>query len=202
MAKWSIPLLKRRQEPEFKPDTAGSSFRKVLHITYQQRMNYLRWGLYIAVCVLALIVQDTIMSRISIFGATTDLVPAAILLIAVIENGEVGSLFALIASIIYFFSGSAPLAYCVGLITVFGMAASLFRQKYWHRSAGSVVLSAGVAGVAYELGLWGFGLFLGLTRWDRAGFFLLTGLYNAAVMIPMYFLFARIGSIGGNQWKE
>ena len=202
MVKWSIPFLKRRQEPEFKPDVSGSSFRKVLHMTQQQRMTYLRWGLYIAACVLALIVQDTIMSRVSIFGATTDLAPAAILLIAVIENGEVGSLFALIASVIYFFSGSAPVAYCVGLITILGMAASLFRQKYWHRSAGSVVLSAGVAGVAYELGLWGVGVFLGLTRWDRVSVFLLTGLYNAAVMIPMYHLFAKIGSIGGNQWKE
>ena len=202
MAKWSIPFLKRRQEPEFKPDASGSSFRKVLHMTQQQRLTYLRWGLYIAVCLLALIVQDTIMSRVSILGATTDLAPAALLLIAVIENSEVGSLFALFASIFYFFSGSAPLAYCVGLITVFGMAASLFRQKYWHRSAGSVVLSAGVAGLAYEIGLWGVGVFFGLTRWDRVGIFFLTGLYNAAVMIPMYFLLAKIGTIGGNQWKE
>ena len=54
MAKWSIPFLKRRQEPEFKPDASGSSFRKVLHMTYQQRLTYLRWGLYIAVCLLAL----------------------------------------------------------------------------------------------------------------------------------------------------
>ena len=76
MAKWSIPFLKRRQEPEFKPDASGSSFRKVLHMTQQQRLTYLRWGLYIAVCLLALIVQDTIMSRVSILGATTDLAPA------------------------------------------------------------------------------------------------------------------------------
>lgn len=202
MAKWSIPFLKRRQEPEFKPDASGSSFRKVLHMTYHQRMTYLRWGLYIAVCVLALIIQDTIMSRIAIFGATTDLVPAAILLITVIENSEVGTLFALIASIVYFFSGSAPLAFCVGLITILGMGASLFRQKYWHRSAGSVVLSAGVAQVLYELGLWGVGIFEGLTRWDRGIYFLLTGLYSVAAMIPLYYLLAKIGTIGGNQWKE
>ena len=65
-----------------------------------------------------------------------------------------------------------------------------------------MVLSAGVAGLAYEIGLWGVGVFFGLTRWDRVGIFFLTGLYNAAVMIPMYFLLAKIGTIGGNQWKE
>ena len=82
------------------------------------------------------------------------------------------------------------------------MGASMFRQKFWHRSAGSVILCAGVAVIAYELGLWGFGVFLGLTRWDRVVYFLLTGLYDVAVMIPLYFLLAKIGSIGGNQWKE
>lgn len=202
MAKWNIPFLKRRPKPEFREDAAGSSLRKLLHMTRQQKLTYLRWLLYVAVCLAALVIQDTIMSQMAILDATTDLVPAVILLIAVIENCEVGSVFALIASIVYFFSGSAPIPYCVGLITVFGMGASMFRQKFWHRSAGSVILCAGVAVIAYELGLWGFGVFLGLTRWDRVVYFLLTGLYDVAVMIPLYFLLAKIGSIGGNQWKE
>ena len=192
----------RRKAPEFRPDAEGSSLRKLLHFTRQQRTDVLRWVLYCAVCVLMLLLQDVLMSRIAVLGATTDLAPAAILLIAVMENCETGSLYALIASLFYFFSGSAPEAYCVILITVFGMFFSLFRQQYLHRSVGSVVVCAGAAQIGYELGLWGIGLFLGLTRFDRLGRFFLTGVYSAACMVPLYWIFNKIGTMGGRQWKE
>ena len=202
MAKWSIPFLKRRQEPEFKPDAAGSSFRKVLHMTQQQRLTYLRWGLYIAVCVLALIVQDTIMSRISIFGATTDLAVGAILLITVIEGTDVGSLFVFIASVLYWFSGSSPTPVSIILLTAFGIGATMFRQMFWHRSRGTLTLCACLALTAYELGLFVTGLMQGLTYFGRLPSFLLTSVYTCLVMIPLYSLVYKAGLIGGNTWKE
>lgn len=192
----------RRKQPEFRPDADGSSLRKLLHFTRQQRLDVLRWVLYAGVCMLMLLIQDVLMSRITIMGSTTDLAPAAILMIAVMENGEIGSLYALIASVIYFFSGSAPEAYCVILITVFGMFFSLLRQQYLHRSIGSVVVCAGLAQICYELGLWGIGLFLGMTRFDRLGRFFLTGVYSTAVMVPLYWILNKIGTMGGRQWKE
>lgn len=192
----------RRKQPEFRPDADGSSLRKLLHFTRQQRLDVLRWVLYAGVCILMLLIQDVLMSRITIMGSTTDLAPAAILMIAVMENGEIGSLYALIASVIYFFSGSAPEAYCVILITVFGMFFSLLRQQYLHRSIGSVVVCAGLAQICYELGLWGIGLFLGMTRFDRLGRFFLTGVYSTAVMVPLYWILNKIGTMGGRQWKE
>ena len=202
MAKWNIPFLKRRPKPEFREDAAGSSLRKLLHMTRQQKLTYLRWLLYVAVCLAALVIQDTIMSQMAILDATTDLVPAAILLIAVIENCEVGSVFALIASIVYFFSGSAPGAYCVALMTIPAMLCGLFRQKFWRRSTGSMILCSAIAMLIYEVGLYGVALFLGRTRFDRLPFFLLTALYSIAVMIPLYQLIYRIGSIGGHVWNE
>ena len=48
MAKWNIPFLKRRPKPEFREDAAGSSLRKLLHMTRQQKLTYLRWLLYVA----------------------------------------------------------------------------------------------------------------------------------------------------------
>lgn len=192
----------RRRQPEFRPDAEGSSLRKLLHFTRQQRLDVLRWVLYAGVCVLMLLTQDVLMSRIAVMGATTDLAPAAILMIAVMENGEVGSLYALIASVIYFFSGSAPEAYCVILITAFAMFFSLLRQQYLHRSGGSIVVCAALAQICYELALWGIGLFLGLTRFDRLGRFFLTGVYSAAAMVPLYWILNKIGTIGGRQWKE
>lgn len=190
------------QSPEFRPDTPSSSFWKVIHFTQQQRLRFLKWGLYTAVCLLCLIVQDVIMSRTHILGATTDLTAGVLLLLTVLEGTEVGSVFILLSSMIYYFSGSAPGPYCVALLTVLGIGATLLRQGVWHRSAGSIVLCAGTALTCYELGLYGIGLFLELTRWDRLFAFLVTSILTVLVMIPLYHLLYRIGQIGGYVWKE
>ena len=165
-------------------------------------MQTLRWLCYIGICVLCLVIQDCIMSRVSIFGATTDLAVAAMLLITVIEGSEVGSVFILIASTVFYFSGSAPGPYSVGLLTVLGIFATLFRQLMWHRSRSSIVLCAGLAALAYELSLYLVGLFMGLTSWYRIPRFLLTGCLTAAAMFPLYYFIYRIGQIGGYTWKE
>lgn len=188
--------------PEFREDAQGSGFLKVIRFTQLQRLQLLRWGLYIGLCILCLVLQDVIMSRVSILGATTDLAAGVILLVTVLEGTEVGSVFVLTASLIYYFSGSAPGPYSVGLLTVFGVGATLLRQMIWHRSIGSIVLCAGTALFAYELGLYFVGLFLNLTRWDRIFFFIITALLTVLVMIPLYKLLYRIGQIGGYVWKE
>lgn len=187
---------------EFKPDKPRVSPLKPLRFTHQQWLQTLRWLCYIGVCVLCLVIQDTIMSRISIFGATTDLAVSAMLLITVIEGSDVGSVFILIASTIYYFSGSAPGPYSVGLLTVLGLAASFIRQVVWNRSRSSIVLCAGLAAMAYEFSLYLVGLFLGLTAWFRLPRFLLTGVLSVAAMIPLYYCIYRIGQIGGYTWKE
>ena len=142
------------------------------------------------------------MSRVTLFGSTTDLAVGAMLLITVIEGSEVGSVFILIASTIYYFSGSAPGPYSVGLLTVLGLCATLFRQVMWHRSRSAIILCAGLAALAYELGLYVTGMFMGLTSWYRGLRFLLTGAYTVAAMFPLYYLIYRIGQIGGYTWKE
>lgn len=191
-----------RRDAEFKPDNQGGGLSRALFVTWQQRMDLLRWGLYIAVIVVLLMIQDVIMSQVSIFGATTDLVACVILLITVIEGIEVGSIFVLTASTLYFFSGSSPGPYAVALLTVFGIVACIFRQLYWHRSQGSIVLCGSLALMLYEFGVFLAGISMGLTRWDRAGIFLTTGLLSCLVMIPLYNLIHAIGQIGGHTWKE
>lgn len=193
---------KKRAVPEFKPDANTATWYKTTRLTQQQRLRLTKWSLYVLTVILCLTVQDVIFSQIGIFGATTDLAVTAILLITVIEGTEVGSLFVLIASVLYYFSGSAPGAYCIGLMTFLGVGATLFRQMYWHRSRGSIIFCAALALTGYELGLFGIGLFNELTRPERLGAFLLTALYSSIVMIPLYSLICKIGLIGGNTWKE
>lgn len=194
--------VRRRLYNEFKPDSPRVSPLKVLHFTQLQRLQLLRWISYIAVCCLCLVIQDTIMSRVSILGATTDLAVAAMLLITVIEGSEVGSVFILIASCVYYFSGSAPGPYCVGMLTILGIFATLFRQIVWNRSRTSILLCAGLAAFAYEIGLYIVGLFMGLTSWYRGLRFLTTGALTVLAMVPLYYIIYRIGQIGGHTWKE
>lgn len=188
--------------PEFRQDDLGGGFFKGIRFTRLQRLQLLKWALYIAICVFLLVVQDVIFSRIPIFGITTDLTAAIILLITIMEGSEIGSVFVIFASLFYYFSGSAPGAYTVGLMVTLGILATVFRQQIWHRSAGSMVFCTGMTLLAYELGLYGIGLFLQLTRWDRIFAFIFTAILSTAFMIPMYYVIDKVGQIGGNTWKE
>lgn len=194
--------LFRRKEVDFKPDSQGSRFLKVLHMTQVQRDTLFKWGGYSLVIILLLTIQDVIMSRIPLFGGTTDLAVCAILLITVIEGIETGSLFVLIASSLYYFSGSSPGPVIIAMLTILGIGACMFRQMYWHRSRGSIVMCAGLALMLYELGTYIFGVAQGLTRWDRIDNFAVTGLISFLILIPLYPLINKIGLIGGNTWKE
>ena len=197
-----VKQRKNRDAMEFKPDAETSTWMKTARLTHLQQLRLARWSLYILTVVMSLVLQDVLMSQVSIFGATTDLPVCAILLITVIEGTEIGSLFVLIASTLYYFSGHAPSAWCIGLLTVLGIGATLFRQLFWHRSKGSIILCSAIALTAYEIGLFVVGLTTVLTHWGRLPVFLLTAILSCLVLIPLYSLIHKIGLIGGNTWKE
>lgn len=193
---------KLSKQSEFKPDPRQNSLSGLFHVTQLQKQRMLKWALYVLTGILLLTIQDVIMSRVSIFGATTDLPVVYILLITVIEGVDVGSLFVLFASTIYYFSGSAPGPYCIGLLCAVGIIATLLRQAYLRRTKASIVICAGIALTIYEMGLFVVGIGLGLTRWDRVFSFLITAGYSFGVMALLYPLINRIGLIGGTTWKE
>lgn len=197
-------MAKRKlsKQSEFKPDPRQNSLSGLFHVTQLQKQRMLKWTLYVLTGILLLTIQDVIMSRVSIFGATTDLPVVYILLITVIEGVDVGSLFVLFASTIYYFSGSAPGPYCIGLLCAVGIIATLLRQAYLRRTKASIVICAGIALTIYEMGLFVVGIGLGLTRWDRVFSFLITAGYSFGVMVLLYPLINRIGLIGGTTWKE
>lgn len=192
----------RKKRNEFRPDPTSSTWLKTRKLTRQQKLRLLKWVLYALIVMMCLVIQDVIMSQFRLFGATTDLAVGAIALITVIEGTEVGSLFVLIASTLYWFSGSAPTPICIALMTAFGIGATMFRQMFWHRSRGTLTLCACLALTAYELGLFVTGVMQGLTYLGRLPSFLLTSAYTCLVMIPLYTLVYKTGLIGGNTWKE
>lgn len=194
--------MARRKYDEFKPDQRAISLPKLFYMTDVQRNRLAKWSLYALTILGLLIVQDVIMSQFRFFGGTTDLAVTAILLITVIEGVHVGSLFVLVASLLYYFSGSAGSPYCIGLLSFIGIGAALFRQLCWHRNRRSIVMCAGFALMLYEIGMWVTGMMSGLTRWDCLGSFLFTGVVSWLIMIPLYNLINKIGLIGGNTWTE
>ena len=204
-AKTLTELFKQRRlrrDLDFKPDVQRGTWVKTTKLTRLQQLRLIRWLLYVLMVVLCLVVQDVLMSQFSIFGATTDLPACAILLITVMEGTEIGSVFVLIASTLYYFSGNAPTAFCIGLMTFFGIGATLFRQMYWHRSRSSVILCSAIALSCYELGLFVVGLTMELTHWGRLPAFVLTAVFSCLVLVPLYSLVYKTGLIGGNTWKE
>lgn len=194
--------LRQRRKYDFKPDEKGTSWLKKLYLTKLQRMNLLKWTLYALLCIFFLVIQDVIMSRVSILGATTDLAPMTIFLITILLGSEYGSTFVLIASTLYWFSGSAPGAYIIAIMSFLGIFGTLFRQLNWRRGLGSIVITAGATLLLYELCVFLAGILLGLTRWDRIGVFILTALLSCIIMVPLYPLTYKIGQIGGEPWKE
>ena len=187
---------------EFKPDRPHSGFWDKLYITPQQRKILLKWGLYAVLLIVLSVLQDVIFSRVSIFGATTDLVPCCIFLICILEGVDSGSIFCLSASVIYYFSGTPAGPYCIPFIVLLGVILTVFRQSYLQKGFGAAMLCMTLAMLVYELLTFATGLFLGVTYYSRFGVFLLTSAFSLLTVPALYLLCKLIGKIGGEIWKE
>ena len=191
-----------RKKIEFRPDPTGYDVAGKLHLTRQQRQALLKWMLYGLVCVVGLVLQDSMLARLRFLGGGFQLAPALVILICVLEGCESGSVFALCASLIYVFSGSAEGRYCIALLTLAAVLAALFRQSYLRRGAGSDLICVGAAMLGYELAVFCVGLVLELTYAQRWGAAVMTALVSTLPVAALYHPLKHIGTIGGNVWKE
>jgi len=191
-----------RKKYEFRPDPTGYDVAGKLYLTRQQRQALLKWLLYGLICVAGLVLQDSMLARLRIFGGGFELAPALIILICVLEGCDSGSVFALAASMVYVFSGSAQGRYCIVYLTVAAVLAAAFRQSYLRRGAGSDLICVGAAMLCYELAVFLTGLFLELTYSARWPVFVMTALVSTLTVGAVYQLVKYAGTIGGNVWKE
>ncbi|MBR4108802.1 MAG: hypothetical protein IKK41_00545 [Oscillospiraceae bacterium] len=187
---------------EFRPDKPRSGFLSKLYLTQKQRRSLLKWCLYGAVLLVLSILQDVVFCRMRILGASTELVPCGIFLICMLEGIHTGSVFALVASLVYLFSGTAPGAYAMVLLVVLAVVICVFRQAYLQKDFSSVMLCTGVGLLAYELTVFVMGLFLGLTTPDRVVGFCITALLSGVAAPILYPIAVSIRSLGGEVWKE
>ena len=191
-----------RKKIEFRPDPRGYDVAGKLHLTQKQRQALLKWVLYSAACVAGLVLQDSMLARLRFLGGGFDLAPALVILVCVLEGTENGSLFALGASLIYVFSGSAQGRFCILYLTAAAVLAAVFRQSYLRRDVGSELSCVAVAMLGYELAVFFTGLVLELTHRGRWGVAVMTALVSTLTVGILYRPIKHIGTIGGNAWKE
>ncbi|MBQ8909706.1 MAG: hypothetical protein IJY91_01545 [Oscillospiraceae bacterium] len=187
---------------EFKSDKPHSGFWGKLYLTQKQRKELLKWSLYGALLLVLSLLQDVVLCQIRLFGATTELVPVGIFLICILEGAESGSIFALVSSLLYLFSGTAAGPYSMVFITVLAIGVTIFRQAYLQKGLAAAILCAGVAMLVYELLQFLMGLFLGLTIPSRFIGFVVTAALSIIAIPILYPIALSIGTIGGETWKE
>lgn len=187
---------------EFQPDKPRVNWLSKLYLTKQQRGALLKWSLYALLLLVLSLLQDVVFCQYRLFEATSDLLPCAIFLICILEGSEKGGTFALVGSALYVFSGTAPGAYCMVLITFLGVFVCIFRQGYLQPGFAATMLCTLFCIIVYELLVFGLGLLLGLTIPSRMiGFAVTTG-FNCLAAPVLYPIARFIGSIGGETWKE
>ena len=187
---------------DFKPDRSTKGLLNRLYLTPRQRLTILKWVLFALILLLLSLVQDVLLCKVSILGATTDLVSCGIMLTALLLTPEQGGIFALAGSVAYYFSGSAPGPYIIAFLTVLSLLLNIFRHAFLRRSFGSILLCAGAGILVYELLVYLTGLFLGFTTPARVTVFLVTAGLSIAVMPLLYPTLSAVGKIGGETWKE
>ena len=130
-------MAKKRRDRDFRPDKPQGSLLDKLYITKQQRETLLKWTLYGILTLLCLVIQDTFLSGIWVFGASPDLVPMIILLIGMMQSTEAGATFALCAALFYFHAGPPSGRAICGKASeprCFPPLRLLFCMKFWYFS--------------------------------------------------------------------
>lgn len=190
------------KQKDFQPDRTGTGFLSKLYLTPRQRQSILKWFLYTVVLVTLSVLQDVIFCRMRLFGATTELVPCGIVLICLAEDMERGSIFSLIASCLYLFSGSAAGYHTIVLLTFLCIFVTFFRQSYLRKGFIASMLCTAAAVLTYEMLVFLFSVFLGQTRISRVPVPLTTTALTLISAPILYPLVRGISSIGGEAWKE
>ena len=192
----------RRKNADFRPDSQRQDWTQRLYLSPQQQRRYLKWALLSLLSVVALVLQDVLFARMSLFGATVDMVPTVLFMICVIHGAESGAVFMLVGALIYWFSGSAPGVYVILLIPVLGTVAAAFRQAYLRKGFRTTLMCTAAALVAYETVSFLASLLLGVTRFGRAYVMVISTVVSLLTLPAVFLLVWGICKIGGDSWKE
>ena len=100
-----------------------------LYITPRQWLHFLRWSLYSALFLLAMMLQTVVFGNRSFLGVHPDLVPVVITCVCLREGAERGGLFALLASVFWALSGVDYGSLQILMLTVLPIVGSLLCSR-------------------------------------------------------------------------
>lgn len=187
---------------DFQPDKPYSTWLNKLQLTKLQQKQVLKWTLYALVLIVLSLLQDVVLCRFRFFGGTTALVPCGIFTICMLEDIQQGSIFALVSSLLFFLSGTAPGVHVIVLITIIAIFICAMQQNYLQTGFLAVLFSCVLSMVLYELVVFGFCLLLGQVPLSEFMSFVIPAASSVAV-VPIIYPFAKaIHGIGGEAWKE
>lgn len=191
-----------KRKYEFQPDRPRGSLLEKLYLTRKQRFTLLRWLLHSLILLMLSLLQDVILCRMQIFGATTDLVPGAIFTLCVLLGTQRGCVFALVAGALFQFSGAGPGYHAIALIPVLAVGICMLDQVLLRKSVSSDLLCSSLSIFLYEMLIFAIGVATGETALFRIGSAISTGVMTIACCFALYPLFTAIEKIGGNSWIE
>lgn len=180
----------------------GTSLVSRLFLTPSQRKILLKWVLFVAAFLLLQVLQDVIFSRLTLFGGCPDIVPAFLLLVCLTQDIYAGALFVLLTSVFRCLCGAVLGPVSIAVLVFAGVCLSAVRRASLWGRVRSVLLCCCAGLLIHQLVLFGLGVFLGLTVWERLPAALGGCLGSMVAALPLYPLALSIGKIGGNPWKD
>ena len=167
-----------------------------LYITPRQWLRILRWTLYAALFLLALLVQTVVFGNRTILGAHPDLVAIVITCVCLREGPERVGTFALIASLVWCLSGIDQGSVCLLVLTVLPVLGSILcRAVLANRFLPSLLVCFVTLAVEQGLILLMKHFFAGVA-WEQAGRALRCLLVTLPVQPAVYGLVKCIAKIG------
>ena len=164
----------------------------------QRNRTYLMWAFFALLYLLVMLVQTTLFGRVRLFGVKLNLMPIAIVCIAMQVGHEAGGLFGLIAGFSWYAAGADDAALAMVSFTVFGILAgwlcdNLFRRRFLPAAFLSLLALLLHEGARFVLKFYLGGANPRLILWVPV----IAGL--SMLVSPVIYLLAKvIGKVGGD----
>lgn len=172
---------------------------KKLHITKSQWRIFFKWALYAAAFVATLVIQSVILSRIPVFGAKVNLVPYFVGCVCIIEGADSGSVFALVASLVWALSGGDLGYVSILVLTCGGMGLGLLMRKLLRQQLLTCVICCFALSLCHESAIFLLRLFLDAATASQYFRILIPGVLLGIPSCPAFFyLFRAIHRVGGS----
>lgn len=169
-----------------------------LHITHKQWLCFLKWTIYTLMFVVTLTIQNTILSRVPIFGVKLDLIPPCLICVALIEGGEQGGVFALCTSLVWALSGSDFGFVSILVLTAGAIFSAWLCTVLLRRGLLSCALCCLAALLIHESCIFLMRLYLGTVTPIQYLLVLLPGVLFSLIGCPVFYYLSRaISKIGG-----